>query len=115
MSGDKEEGRNMVFDTKTQLANIAVVASETTRITQALQGWPETRWQWPTYCPGWLAADAVAHLATGGDFYAQVIAAGRQGPYQRPRTIRQRRPAVPCRERRPPRSRDVVSRLLSGP
>jgi uncharacterized protein (TIGR03083 family) len=84
MSGDKEEGRNMVFDTKTQLANIAVVASETARITQALQGWPETRWQWPTYCPGWLAADAVAHLATGGDFYAQVIAAGRQGVPQLP-------------------------------
>ena len=74
----------MAFDTKTQRANIAVVASETARITQALQGWPETRWQLPTYCPGWLAADAVAHLATGGDFYAQVIAAGRQGAPQLP-------------------------------
>jgi uncharacterized protein (TIGR03083 family) len=74
----------MVFDIKTQCANIAVVASETARITQVLQGWPETRWQLPTYCPGWLAADAVAHLATGGDFYAQVIIAGRQGAPQLP-------------------------------
>ena len=69
----------MAFDPKIQLANIAVVAGETARIEQALQGWSEARWQLPTYCPGWRAADAVAHLATGGDFYAQVIAAGRQG------------------------------------
>jgi uncharacterized protein (TIGR03083 family) len=43
------------------------------------QSWPETRWQLPTHCLEWQAADAVAHLATGGDFYAPVIAAGCQG------------------------------------
>jgi uncharacterized protein (TIGR03083 family) len=74
----------MAFDPKTQIANIAVVARETARIERALQGWSEARWQLPTYCPGWRAADAVAHLATGSDFYAQVIAAGRQGVPQLP-------------------------------
>ena len=74
----------MAFDPKTQLANITVVARETARIAQALQGWSEARWQLPTYCPGWSATDAVAHLATGGDFYAQVIAAGQQGVPQLP-------------------------------
>ena len=78
----------MAFDAKMQLANIAVVAHESARLAQALQGWPEGRWQLPTYCPGWKAADAVAHLATGGDFYAQVIAAGRQGEPQLPWGVR---------------------------
>jgi uncharacterized protein (TIGR03083 family) len=49
-----------------------------------LQSWSAARWQLPTYCPGWTAADAVAHLATGGDFYAQVITAGCQGEPQLP-------------------------------
>jgi uncharacterized protein (TIGR03083 family) len=74
----------MAFDPKIQLAHIALVARESARIAQALHGWSEARWQLPTYCPGWKAADAVAHLATGGDFYAQVIAAGRQGEPQLP-------------------------------
>jgi uncharacterized protein (TIGR03083 family) len=74
----------MAFDPKTQIANIVIVARETARIERALQGWSEARWQLPTYCPGWRAADAVAHLATGSDFYAQVIAAGRQGVPQLP-------------------------------
>jgi uncharacterized protein (TIGR03083 family) len=46
---------------------------------QAFRHWPESHWSRPTYCPGWTAADAVAHLATGGDFYAQVITSGRSG------------------------------------
>jgi uncharacterized protein (TIGR03083 family) len=74
----------MAFEPKTQLANIAAVARETTRMVQAFQGWLAARWQLPTFCPGWKAADAVAHLATGGNFYAQVIAAGRQGSPQLP-------------------------------
>jgi hypothetical protein len=66
----------MAFDSKEQLANIAVVAGETARLAQAFRARPESHWQRPTYCPGWQASDAVAHLATGGEFYAQVIAAG---------------------------------------
>ena len=65
--------------TREQLAHIPVVAHETARMTQAFRGWPQSYWSRPTYCPGWTAADAVAHLATGGDFYAQVITAGRSG------------------------------------
>ena len=32
-----------------------------------------------TFCSGWTAADAVAHLVTGADFYTQVIESGRTG------------------------------------
>jgi uncharacterized protein (TIGR03083 family) len=69
----------MTPEAQKQLANIAVVASESARMTRAFQSWPESYWQRPTYCPGWQALDAVAHLATGGDFYTQVIAAGQRG------------------------------------
>jgi uncharacterized protein (TIGR03083 family) len=74
----------MAFDPQTQLANIVVVANETARMTETFRTWPESYWQRSTYCPGWRAVDAVAHLATGGDFYAQVIASGRQGEPQLP-------------------------------
>jgi uncharacterized protein (TIGR03083 family) len=69
----------MAFNARAQLAHIPIVAHETTRMAQAFRSWPQSYWSRPTYCPGWTAADAVAHLATGGDFYAQVIAAGRRG------------------------------------
>jgi uncharacterized protein (TIGR03083 family) len=74
----------MTFNPQTQLGNIAAVASETARMAEAFRRWPVAYWQRPTYCPGWLAADAVAHLATAGDFYAQVIAAGRRGAPELP-------------------------------
>jgi uncharacterized protein (TIGR03083 family) len=69
----------MAFDPQTQLANVAVVANETARLTETFRAWPESYWQRPTYCPDWRATDAVAHLATGGDFYAQAVALGREG------------------------------------
>jgi uncharacterized protein (TIGR03083 family) len=69
----------MAFNAREQLANIPVIANETARMVQAFRNWPQSYWSRPTYCPGWTAADAVAHLATGGDFYAQVITAGRSG------------------------------------
>lgn len=69
----------MAFTVQEQLANIPVVGRETARLTQMLHAWTAADWQRPTYCPGWTAADAVAHLATGGDMYAQVLATGRQG------------------------------------
>jgi uncharacterized protein (TIGR03083 family) len=69
----------MAFNAHEQLAHIPVVAHETARMAQELRHWPQSYWGRPTYCPGWTAADAVAHLATGGDFYAQVITSGRSG------------------------------------
>jgi uncharacterized protein (TIGR03083 family) len=69
----------MALNAREQLANIPVIAHETARMVQAFRSWPQSYWSRPTYCPGWTAADAVAHLATGGDFYAQVITSGRSG------------------------------------
>jgi uncharacterized protein (TIGR03083 family) len=69
----------MALNIREQLANIPVVAHETARMAQALRSWPQSYWSRPTYCPGWTAAAAVAHVATGGDFYAQVITSGRSG------------------------------------
>ena len=63
----------MALTAREQLANIPVIANETARMVQAFRSWPQSYRSRPTYCPGWIAADAVAHLATG-DFYAQVIA-----------------------------------------
>jgi uncharacterized protein (TIGR03083 family) len=69
----------MALTAREQLANIPVIANETARMVQAFHSWPQSHWSRPTYCLGWTAADAVAHLATGGDFYAQVITSGRSG------------------------------------
>jgi maleylpyruvate isomerase len=74
----------MAFNAREQLAYIPIIANETARMVQMLRSWPESYWSRPTYCPGWTAADAVAHLATGGDFYAQVITSGRSGEPQFP-------------------------------
>lgn len=69
----------MAFNAREQLANIAVVGQETARLLQTWRSWPAGYWSRPAYCPGWTATDAIAHLATGGDFYAQVIGMGCQG------------------------------------
>jgi uncharacterized protein (TIGR03083 family) len=69
----------MALNAREQLANIPVIANETARMVQAFRNWPQSYWSRPTYCPGWTATDAVAHLTTGGDFYAQVITSGRSG------------------------------------
>jgi uncharacterized protein (TIGR03083 family) len=74
----------MAFDAKTQLANIPVVAKQTECMLQAMRSWPEAYWNRPTYCPDWTAVDAVAHLVTGANFYAQVMTSGRQGNPQMP-------------------------------
>jgi len=69
----------MAFSTREQLANIPVVVRESVRLAQTFRSWPQSHWSRPTFCPGWTATDAVAHLATGGMFYAQVLTAGRSG------------------------------------
>lgn len=63
---------------------IAVVASQTALMAQAYGEWSETGWQRDTFCAGWTAADAVAHLVTGADFYTQVIESGRTGKPGKP-------------------------------
>jgi uncharacterized protein (TIGR03083 family) len=97
----------MAFNAREQLANIPVIANETARMVQAFQSWPQSYWSRPTYCPGWTAADAVAHLATGGDFYAQVITSGRSGE-----------PKLPWGANSPAESREArqaaVQKLLDG-
>ncbi len=63
---------------------IAVVASQTALMAQAYGEWSEADWQRDTFCSGWTAVDAVAHLVTGADFYAQVIESGRTGKPGKP-------------------------------
>lgn len=63
---------------------IAVVASQTALMAQAYGEWSEADWQRGTFCAGWTAADAVAHLVTGADFYTQVIESGRTGKPGKP-------------------------------
>ena len=63
---------------------IAVVAGQTALMAQAYGEWSETDWQRHTFCAGWTAADAVAHLVTGADFYTQVIESGRTGTPGKP-------------------------------
>ncbi len=97
----------MAFDAREQLAHIPVIANETARMVQTFRSWPQSYWNRPTYCPGWTAADAVAHLATGGDFYAQVITSGRSGE-----------PKLPWGASSPAESREArqaaVQKLLDG-
>jgi uncharacterized protein (TIGR03083 family) len=73
-----------VLDPQTQLSYVATVAKQTALMAQAYRSWPAGFWERPTFCAGWKAVDAVAHLATGGDFYAQAIRAGRAGTPQLP-------------------------------
>lgn len=63
---------------------IAVVAGQTALMAQAYGEWSEADWQRDTFCAGWTAADAVAHLVTGADFYTQVIESGRTGKPGKP-------------------------------
>ena len=63
---------------------IAVVASQTALMAQAYGEWSAADWQRGTFCSGWTAADAVAHLVTGADFYTQVIEFGRTGKPGKP-------------------------------
>lgn len=63
---------------------IAVVGRQTEVMAAAYGAWSESDWQRDTFCEGWQAADAVAHLVTGADFYTQVIESGRTGTPGKP-------------------------------
>ncbi len=64
--------------------HVAVVASQTALMAQSYDEWSESDWQRDTFCSDWTAADAVAHLVTGADFYTQVIESGRTGQPGKP-------------------------------
>ena len=55
------------------LSRVALVKSETGRLSAEWRGFSEARWEVDTFCPGWRARHAVSHLATGGDFYANSV------------------------------------------
>ena len=63
---------------------IAAVGKQTDVMAAAYGQWSESHWQRDTFCEGWKAADAVAHLVTGADFYTQVIESGRTGTPGKP-------------------------------
>lgn len=63
---------------------IAVVGRQTEVMAAAYGDWSKSDWQRDTFCEGWQATDAVAHLVTGADFYTQVIESGRTGTPGKP-------------------------------
>lgn len=60
------------------------VAEENRRFLSALRVLDEEGWRAPTLCPGWRAADVVAHMTLGARFYAHVIPAGAAGRIEMP-------------------------------
>jgi uncharacterized protein (TIGR03083 family) len=69
----------MAFMAQEQFATIPVVAQQSALMTQRFRDWPDAYLARQTCCSGWTAGDIVAHLATGADFYTEVISAGLQG------------------------------------
>jgi len=61
------------------LSRVPLVRSETERLAKVWRGFGEKEWATPTFCPGWAAQDAVAHITTGADFYANSIRRAAEG------------------------------------
>ena len=62
-----------------QLSRVALVKSETERLSACWRGFSDARWEVETFCPGWQAQHAVSHLATGADFYTNSIRRALEG------------------------------------
>lgn len=62
-----------------QLSRVALVKSETERLSAYWRGFSDGRWEVETFCPGWQAQHAVSHLATGADFYTNSIRRALEG------------------------------------
>lgn len=62
-----------------QLSRVALVKSETERLSACWRGFSDARWEVDTFCPGWGAQHAVSHLATGADFYTNSIRRALEG------------------------------------
>lgn len=56
-----------------QLSRVALVKSESERLSAYWRGFSDARWEVDTFCPGWQAQHAVSHLVTGADFYTNSI------------------------------------------
>ncbi|MEE9256271.1 MAG: maleylpyruvate isomerase family mycothiol-dependent enzyme [bacterium] len=61
------------------LSRVALVRSETERVSKAWRGLSEEQWKSPTFCPGWAAENAVSHVITGARFYINSIGRGLDG------------------------------------
>ncbi len=59
--------------------NLAVLQSETDRITTYLAELPAEAWTQPTACAAWQVQDVVAHLVGVAEFYASNVSRGLQG------------------------------------
>ncbi len=90
----------MAFKPQEQLSHITLIAQQSAQMSANYHTWSPSMWQRMTLCSEWKAADIVAHLATGADFYTAVLHAARQGGEPRPwgvtsvADIGQRRAAV---------------------
>ena len=62
-----------------QLSRVALVISETKRLSAYWRGFSDARWEVGTFCPGWGAQHAVSHLVTGADFYTNSILRALEG------------------------------------
>ncbi len=62
-----------------QLSRVALVKSESERLSACWRGFSDARWEVETFCPGWQAQHAVSHLATGADFYTNSIRRALEG------------------------------------
>ena len=62
-----------------QLSRVALVKSESERLSAYWRGFSDARWEVETFCPGWQAQHAVSHLATGADFYTNSIRRALEG------------------------------------
>ncbi len=59
--------------------NLAVLQTETNRITAYLADLPAEAWAQPTVCEAWQVQDVVAHLVGVAEFYAGNVSRGLQG------------------------------------
>jgi len=62
-----------------QLSRVALVKSESERLSALWRGFSDARWEVETFCPGWQAQHAVSHLVTGADFYTNSIRRALEG------------------------------------
>ena len=62
-----------------QLSRVALVKSETERLSAYWRGFSDARWEVETFCPGWEAQHAVSHLVTGAEFYTNSIRRALEG------------------------------------
>jgi uncharacterized protein (TIGR03083 family) len=58
---------------------VALVQTESTRLTQYLHALPADAWRQPSACAQWQIQDVVAHLTMAAEFYINTVSRGLQG------------------------------------